>query len=449
MTDTEPTRLATQKLGALLNTVIYSSADIEINIPKSDERFQRNYLRVVQWNLENFDTEYFLASLKDDDNSELQKIKNTDIFTINNSNFYNEKSNFTNQLAKLSKELNAHYLFAPEFIEASPNLLNQNLHFKVKKEIFRELNPYLDDIEPINNRFQDPSQNFKGLKGNAIISKLPIKSARLVRLPACYDWFSSEEEHLRTKEDRKEVKFRAGEGKVKQIRRGGRVALVAELISPNQDLITVVSSQLENRSKPKCRQKQLSTILNNIKYAKGPVVMGIDLNNFGKDTGPQSLKERAKTLVTDPEFLAKQALKTVNPFGLATSVASLTYGNYRKMGNPTVKHIPILLPNKAYGIYKVIKEFNFADKQKFDFSGEHELANSNERKNRRYKQSYEYKGLFGTTGKKVDWIFVKTSFGSDGKEYFPHAPETLSELSFPQDKENQSSHYPISVKIII
>jgi hypothetical protein len=440
MTETHPSHQVTAKAGKIFNTVIY-------NHSKQNQKENKKHLRIVQWNLENFASNAFLQALETSGNEDLNKLRQADILTVNNANFYNEESNFRNQVKQMADSLNANYIFAPEFIEASPSLLKQNLKFNSKELKQVTQNPYLTDIETNFKKFQDPSSQFRGLKGNAIITKLPLKSAKVIRLPACYDWFTEEAELINNGKEKNKVKYRAGEGKVDVIRRGGRIALIAELVNYNNDVITVVSSQLENRAQPKCKQEQLRVVLKSIQFTQGPVILAIDLNNFGKYTGPQTIATRAKTMVTDPEFLAKQAINVVNPFSLVTGATSLTYGNYRKAGNPTVKHIPILLPNKAYPIYKMIKDFRFIDNHGFDFSGENELANSNERKNRRYKQSYEYKGLLGKAKKKVDWIFVKNINKGNKLSYLPHSAETLSSLKFQKDKESKFIHFPISTKI--
>jgi endonuclease/exonuclease/phosphatase family metal-dependent hydrolase len=268
-------------------------------------------------------------------------LKTTDIFTLNNVGYYNEKSNFENMAEVFARQVGANYVFAPEFLEASPEILKERKIFK----------------------------DFRALNGNAIVTRFPILTAKVIRLPACYDWFYEEEQRMLYDPDDKRMKpkNRVGEGKLNLIRRGGRNALIADLQLPNKDVIAVVSSQLENRAESKCRQRQLESTLHYMKTFTNPIIFGVDLNNIGKSSAPTTIMRTVEKTVKDPKFYIKKVISSINPFSWLSSLTSMTYGNYRKMGDPTVNHIPILLPNNAHRLFIAMHAFEFTDGLKFDF----------------------------------------------------------------------------------
>lgn len=225
--------------------------------------------------------------------------------------------------------------------------------------------------------------------------------------------------------------------------------MIANILLPNSEILTVVSAQLENRTESTCRKRQLESLLHYLKDVRNPLVLGVDMNNFGKSAAPKTIKEIAKSTLTDPMFYVKKVVSALNPFSPVTSVTSLTYGNYRKMRDPTVKHIPILLPNKAYKIFKFIHEFKFDDGWNFDFSGERDLANSNARKNRKYIKTYEYKSWLGSSKAKLDWIFVKPIFDGTRKRYLPKDAMTLNSVAKNEEIEAFSLHYPVTIKLML
>lgn len=424
LTKINPDANAVDKLGILLNTVFpsYQSKKFSMGL-QLDKAEQKPFLRVTQWNLESVSSEDLKTKFSDFDVYEKSVLKTTDIFTLNNVGYYNEKSNFQNMAEIFADNIGANYVFAPEFLEASPEILSN-------KKLFKE---------------------FKALNGNAIVTRFPVLSAKIIRLPACYDWFYEEQQRMLydAKNKRMKVKNRVGEGKLDLIRRGGRIALIADLELPNQDVITVVSSQLENRTNSKCRQRQLESILHYMKDFTNPIVFGVDLNNIGKSAAPTTISRTIEKTAKDPKFYVKKAISSINPFSWISSVTSMTYGNLRKMNDPTVRNIPVLLPNNAYKLFKSIHQFEFGDGLKFDFSGEHDLANSNERNHRSYVKTYEYDRWFGKGKVKLDWIFIKPIQDMNGQYYTPQAAETLTSVRLNQSEEVLSMHYPISLKVMI
>jgi hypothetical protein len=424
LTKIKPDRVAVARLGNLLNTVFSSKNPKQKDISFAfNEDTKKAFFRVTQWNLETVGINSVQNNFNDFHENDKFLLNSTHIFTLNNVGFYNEKSGFRNMAEIFAEAINANYVFAPEFLEASPEILKK----------------------------ADLDYDFRALTGNAIVSKFPILSAKVLRLPACYDWFYEEEQRiLYDPYARKKIKNRAGEGQVNLIRRGGRIALFADILLPNDDVITVVSSQLENRAESKCRQRQLESALYYMKSFHRPIVYGVDLNNIEKSAAPQTLAAVVEKTAKDPKFYAKKIISALNPFSLITSLTSMTYGKCRVNTDPTVRNIPLILPNNSYKLFQSIFNFQFDDSSQFDFSGENTLANSNERVERKYLKTYEYKKFIGKGRYKLDWIFVKPIYLSNNvKTYYPAEATTLNSIAFNQNLDTLSLHYPISVKVNI
>lgn len=462
LTSRDPDLSAVKKLGETFSTIFYSYRKDQF-IPDShiDKETSKRYVRVTQWNLANLDLDKFKDAYTNNGSEEFALLRETDIFTLNEVDFDTEGSNYQNVNEIFSKIVDGRYLFAAEFIEASPEILTKSIvkEYRVKKPAKKHIenNPYLseitmEDYEEVKPESEKTIEDFKGLHGNAIVSKFPIKSARILRLPACYDWFREEDKLLKKdpeERERKEAKNRAGEGTIDLIRRGGRLALIAEIVMPNRSLLTVVSTELENRADPECREEQMEALLEEIKTIRTPLVIGADMNNFEKNMAPSTISETVVKTVTNPEILVKKVINYFNPFIPITTITSLTYGNYRKKGDPTVKHVPIFLKNEAYGLFNMISEYQFNDGTKFDFSGEEKLENTNERAGKGFETTYEYKKLIGNGKVKLDWIFVKPLEEGDKETHYSKDAQTLTEINLSKEMEKHSFHYPTTIKIVM
>ena len=87
----------------------------------------------------------------------------------------------------------------------------------------------------------DP-ERFRGLHGSAVLSRFPIRSARIHRLPECHDWFGKEVDGIALLEKgrRWAAKKVFGERVTRQIRRGVRMSLVVELEAGGPYPFTIV-----------------------------------------------------------------------------------------------------------------------------------------------------------------------------------------------------------------
>ncbi|MDA1020304.1 MAG: hypothetical protein O2962_02005 [Cyanobacteria bacterium] len=503
LSSTKPSKATMSKLGDTLHSVLYElKPDLTDPGLRYNEQLGKYFFRVVHWNIYNLDFKYLSTLLnsrpvskhsfdvqvaqkkvatarnarvafgdnsdfqnkssKNNSSTDLELLKSTDIFILNSADWQTERSGFKNNVEEFANLMHGHYAFVPEFIEASPSLLKRIPQETIEpQEQKKELNPYLAHLETQKNSFKlsanFKSDDFKGLHGNAIVSKFPINRLGKIRLPACYNWFEEEGKYLQDRSPdklRKKIKDRAGEGYIDEIRRGGRVALTAEIILPNNEPVLVISTQLENRASPACREMQLHYLLSYIQGYKNPIILGAGLNNFEKNSGPFYLGKAIKQTVTDPQVLAKKAITYLNPFAFITNLSSTIIGGYRKKNNPTVSNVPIFMRNRAAKIFRNLEKFQFSDGNKFDFAGIEEfnysnseklLANSNQRGKKGFITTYEYKKLFGKAKVKIDWIFVKPL----ADRHRPMNPRTLHDFNYQFEALPIAEHSPILVDVML
>lgn len=443
------------KLHSLFSVPIYQQIDmLKLAALKYDLDQKKNYLRVSHWNIErglhiqsieaifSDTTNYINSNLKEATTDQWKQLiteeanllKETDIFTLNEVDIGIQRTDYRNIAAEMARIMNAGYVFIPEFLEVDPSLLND---------------PNLD-----RNRY-------KGLHGNAIISKYPIRDAEAYRLPVCHDWF---EEELRNLSFIEKARRSSSDVVIKEeitteVRRGGRVALIADIVLPNRDIITVVSAHLENRTLPKCREQQMQALLEHLKYKVTPVIMGADLNNFETSAEATSLSKIVSRTVSDPQNLAKAAITYFNPYALIVNTSSVTVGHVRKHRDPTVVSIPIILRNKARKLFTIIKKQKFIDGNQFDFEGDDELSyqkqdgklsNSNQRAKKGFVETYQFNRALGIGYFKIDWIFVKSLPGlGNTKHYYPAFGRTLKDLNHSYKDGKLSDHSPVTVQVMI
>src|SRR3989338_2174277 len=192
------------------------------------ETLDRPYIRVAHWNIERgFNiTEIEDALLKTNDfetshlknlgdrhwkhfKEELRTFADSDILCLSEVDIGLPRTEYKNIPAELADLLGWNYAYTTEFVEVGPLFLNQKVDEK----------------------------KYKGLHGNVIISRFPIISARVIRLPDFYDWYRNE---VKLKDPPLE-KFRKIGAKFIfrqhierfEVRHGGRHAIIADIKLPN------------------------------------------------------------------------------------------------------------------------------------------------------------------------------------------------------------------------
>ncbi|MFZ0535626.1 MAG: endonuclease/exonuclease/phosphatase family protein [Candidatus Sulfotelmatobacter sp.] len=464
------------RLNTLLNTPFVQSdtaGDIQPHRPNANGLGP--ILRVGLWNIErglNFDEirsalsdpGAFLRMTRTDINSrqretvesQLATLQGIDVLVLNEADRGMKRTEYRDITRELASALHMNYAYGVEFVEVDPvfDLGTEQLHLADAQQDQR-----------LRRDLQVDREQYRGLHGTAILSRYPIQSARIFRLPVCYDWYGEEYKAISKLEHGKRWSahklFR--ERVERELRRGGRMALIAGISVPELPTgkATIVATHLENKCAPACRQRQMQALLADLKSDNNPLVLAGDLNTTSRDNTPTSIRNEIMTRVVDYKFWIGQAVSHFNPLGLFQyTLVPVRY--FHGYNDPTGFHLPILWDNREQPLFKKVEKFRFADDRTFDFRGEpgrtfpprgHTLADSNQRRLKGFAPTYtfarNYGGLVGQF--KLDWIFVKP-FVNDPRrteqryQFAPHFPVTMRELNASVE-DRISDHPPMTVDL--
>ncbi len=406
--------------------------------------YNPHYLRLAQWNIERgfnvnaikniFSNKYgyyysYKKNLGADSpfKKELEDISRSDIISLNEVDVGMPRTGYKNIASEIAMALNYNYVFATEFIELNPVIYKQ------------KTNPLL----------------FLGLHGNAIISRYPIKSAHIVRLPQQYDWYGLE---VQKKSPLESARRFGAKGifreyiTTSEARRGGRNALVADIELPNKEIITVVSTHLEDRCFPDKRFNQFAYLLSNLRSLRRPVILTGDFNTTGTDSAPTSFKKEFVKRIRDPHYIARQAILAAAPgIPIVNNLVALSLSKLIQYRDPAAPSIPIFLPNQERKFFTYLKEFHFADGEGFDISGNRSsngrgglLASSNERELKGFTSTFKFVEPRVIAYYKLDWFFVKPK----GNRFRPFNGQTLRLVNHAYPGR-VSDHEPIIVDLAL
>lgn len=453
-------------------------------------------LRVVQWNIERglefdairlafTDPKGFSAVMeekgRDLDDKSLQRIrdqisslKDADLLILNEVDWGVNRTRFRNVASELANALKMNYAYGVEFVEVDPITmgLDQDVLIREVKEAYAEPgdNPS-EAIERVKQVMKPDPSRYLGLHGTAILSRYPLSDVKLMPFECKgHDWYADEKKRASV--------FAKAQGAaggavfkeqiLRQVRRGGRMMLQADLVGDDLPTgrITVVATHLEDLTTPANRCKQLDEILRQIAPIKNPLILAGDMNTSTHDGVPTSMARLLKDHLGSGKWwageAASKAVTYTTPYGLAYGATTNAVGFLRSIDDPTVKDLPMIGANPEAKFFDVLEGFRFNDGGRFDFGGETErssngrsgkLANSNERAEKGFVPTNELGKKYGPIGQyKLDWIFVKAAKLSDSPganpsyAFTPCFGRTLKELNH-SIKDRISDHNPITVDL--
>jgi endonuclease/exonuclease/phosphatase family metal-dependent hydrolase len=437
------------------------------------------FVRATMWNIERGDEldgirtaltapedfEKYIAEKKDPQSKpltgeeltvvkkQLEILRPTDLYILNEVDNGVSRTDYRDAGRELAESLKMNYAFGVEFIEVDP--LNLGLE-QVKMEDKAAESDIQKSFQPDRNRYL-------GLHGTAVLSRYPIRKAEVRSLPVCHDWYATEKKEISKLEAGKRwgsnIAFM--ERISREVRRGGRMALIVELAVPESPTgaVTVVATHLENKCKPECRRGQMKQILEWIHADANPVILAGDMNTTAMDSSPTSITKVLKDRVKDPDAWARSAIK----WGTGAPTILLMPVNFlRAKNDPTGVDVPVLSRKKESGLFKTLGQFRFDDGHAFDFRGENNrsandaggtLSDSNQRASKGFRYTFAlpqtYGGLVGEF--KLDWFFVKVYATDPDKsggsyKFAPHFGRTLQELNGAPD-DPLSDHAPITIDV--
>ena len=371
--------------------------------------------------------------------AELRKLQEADVVILNEADVGMKRTDYRNVPRELADALHMNFVYGVEFVEVDPifDLGTETVHLPNASE----------DAQLQQDLRTDPAR-YRGLHGNAILSRYPIQSARILHLPVCHDWYGTEMKGIAQLERAKRWSAHKlfGERIGRELRHGGRMALVADLTVPDSPSgrVTVISVHLENKCPPACRRKQMAALLAAVKQETNPVIVAGDLNTTSKDNTPTSIRNEIMSRVADYRFWVRQAVSSFNPLGI-WHYALVPFHFFHGYQDPTAFHGPIFWENRERGLFKDVRNFRFTDGGAFDFSGiaaratggrQRTLADSNERAFKGFVPTYAFaRNYGGVAGNfKLDWFFVKPATGRQGSRsdtnfFAPEFGVTMRELN--------------------
>ena len=476
-TDPPSTELS-NKLTRILTTpfVSNSAGGRPARVIKTASSTQDSFLRVATWNIERgVEFDAVRAALTNDQRffrrltpatrgskfnlsailEQAAELSRADIVVLNEVDWGLKRTGYRNVVRELANAMQMNYVFAVEFVEVDPiNLGIETLEGETSA----------DKEQMLANLAVDKSRTL-GLHGTAILSRFPLRNSRIVRfVKQGHDWYLGEKNGISKLEEgkRKGAKFVFGEKIMREVRRGGRMMLLAEIhdASIPQGALTVVATHLEAKSKPSERVDQLEEVLKTIRNIDHPVIFAGDMNTSGSDATPTSFQREVKKRLGSTSFWATQGIKYATGVGLIYDITVGLVKMQRTRNDPTVKSLKFVSENPEEKFFNTLKDFRFLDGRAFDFRGSKNhstgasgetLSDSNERGGKGFVSTLELKGKFNVD-LKLDWIFVKPPELTDpddrDQSYFfaPQFGRTLKMLNYSL-KDRISDHNPLIVDL--
>lgn len=384
-------------------------------------------------------------------------LREADVIVLNEVDWGLKRTGYRNIAADLASATGMNYAYGVEFLEVDPVALGT--------ETFEGVDP--EERAQLTAQIKVDSERYRGLHGTAILSRFPLENVRLVPFRhQPYEWYAGEKKAVRPLEwgKRKASEIAFLEKVTRQIRRGGRMMLMADVVDPEipGGRMTIVATHLETRTKPDGREEQLKELLAQVKDVSNPVVVAGDMNTSTRDATPTSIQREIKKRLGSKKFWIEKGLGWLTGIEIPRSILLRGYNEYRKQADPTVRNIPFVAPNPEADFFEELKDFRFTDGGAFDFRGERgrsigdqtgPLANSNQRGDKGFVTTYEVERTIGFVGRfKLDWIFVKPPgvtepYDEDGPHRFaPHFGRTLKSLN-DAIEDRISDHSPVVVDL--
>ena len=255
-------------------------------------------------------------------------LQQADVIVLDEVDWGLKRTGYRNVAAELASALGMNYAYGVEFMEVDPIALGT--------ETFDGLGP--QERAQLAAQIKVDPARYKGLHGTAILSRFPLENVRLVPFKhQPYDWYKGEKEGVRPLEwgKRKASEIAFLEKVTRQIRRGGRLMLLADAVDPELPggRMTVVATHLEARSKPDGREEQLEELLAQVKGVSDPVVVAGDMNTSTRDTTPTSIQREIKKRLGSKKFWIEKGLGWLTGIELPRSI--LLRGYSESASRPT------------------------------------------------------------------------------------------------------------------
>jgi endonuclease/exonuclease/phosphatase family metal-dependent hydrolase len=383
------------------------------------------------------------------------QLRSADVIVLNEVDWGVSHTGYRHVASDLARKLKMNFAYGVQFVELSPVALSLEPPHEA------------DGESGSTQRIEVDVARYKGLHGVAILSRFPLDNVRLAPFDhQPYDWYKREREGATPIErgKRQISQYVFSEETAREVRRGGRTMLFADIVDKRfpSGRVTIVTTQLENRTTPGNRAKQLKQLLSRIQSLSHPVILAGDMNTSTEDLTPTSVQREIMKRIRSKSFWLQRGVGYATGLGLIMGFAVSGVKYVRTQGDPTVRNIPLIAPNPEGRFFTELKNFRFTDGGVFDFRGDLErsssenggtLSNSNERANKGFVTTYRFDRPIKSVGKyKLDWIFVKPASltaPTDRRQSYrfaPHFGRTLRILNRVTE-DHISDHCPLLVDL--
>jgi endonuclease/exonuclease/phosphatase family metal-dependent hydrolase len=388
---------------------------------------------------------------------EVEILKAADVWVLNEVDWGVKRTQYREVVRELAKTLDMNWAYGVEFLEIDPKQLGTDT-FDDGED--KESQRQLEEV------FSVHKDRLRALHGNAVLSRYPIRSARLVPFTIGYDWFTESKIRPLEKGKRKAA-ILIGEDLQREVRRGQRTTLFVDLDVPDAPghRVTLACTHLENRAKPKIRRQQMEQLLKEVHDIAHPVIVAGDMNTTGSDATPTSIENMLYKRYGSVDFWTTKGVQWTTGVGMLYSgtKTALKVTGIQYTIDPTSANIPGASANLERGLFTSLEKFRFADGKAFDFRGVPErtvnrtsgtLADSNQRQSGGFTPTFAVDLTFGKVRLakfKLDWFFVKSDLEqpreTKGSYLFaPAFPRTLVDLNN-CPPEPISDHSPMTVDL--
>jgi endonuclease/exonuclease/phosphatase family metal-dependent hydrolase len=388
---------------------------------------------------------------------EIETLKSADVWILNEVDWGVQRTHYREVVRELGKALNMNWAYGVEFLEIDPKQLGMDKFDDGETPA---------EQQQLEQEFAVDKDRIRALHGNAVLSRYPIRSARLVPFTVGYDWFKESKIRPLEKAKRQAAKL-VGEDLAREVRRGQRTTLFVDLDVPEAPghQITIACTHLENRTRPKIRRQQMQQLLHEVHEVPNPVIIAGDMNTTGGDSTPTSVENMLYKRYGSLDFWTTKGIQWTTGVGTVYSAARATMkpSGIQFRIDPTSANIPGISANLERGFFNSLEKFRFSDGTALDFRGvpartlngtARTLADSNARQRRGFQPTFAAELIWGNVKLakfKLDWFFVKADITSPRDKkgsyvFAPHFPRTLADLNN-SPAEPISDHSPMTIDL--
>jgi hypothetical protein len=193
-----------------------------------------------------------------------------------------------------------------------------------------------------------------------VLSRYPIRSARLVPFTVGYDWFKESKIRPLEKAKRKAAVL-TGEDLLREVRRGQRTTLYVDLDVPEAPghRVAIACTHLENRVKPKIRRQQMAELLSQVRDTANPLIVAGDMNTTGSDSTPTSVENMLYKRYGSLDFWTTKGIQWTTGVGMVYSgaKAAMKLLGIQYRIDPTSANIPGASANLERGFIQIDAKF--------------------------------------------------------------------------------------------